>query len=128
MSRHLQDRREVQASRTETSLVIGVKLDDFVLGRSALRSGFAWWTEANPTPLVQGAALALASYANASTFKPGSGEGLPVMGAVLGAAVAGVGARTRGPPSLKSFTFLSLLRDALCMKSREAKSDSIALV
>lgn len=37
--------------------------------------------------------MAISSYANATQFKPGSSEGLPVMGSVLGAAVARVGQR-----------------------------------
>ena len=70
------------------------KLDAFLLG-PAQRAGFVWWTAGNPTPLLPpgAATLAVASYANASTFKPGSSEGLPIMGSVLGAAVARVGER-----------------------------------
>ena len=48
-----------------------------------------------PTGAARGssgaATMAISSYANATQFKPGSSEGLPVMGAVLGAAVARVG-------------------------------------
>ena len=68
-------------------------LDNYLASASALDSGFVWWTAANPTPLLPPGAttMAISSYANATQFKPGSSEGLPVMGAVLGAAVARVG-------------------------------------
>ena len=37
-------------------------LDAFILDGSALRAGFVWWTDGNPTPLVNGSTLAIASY------------------------------------------------------------------
>ena len=90
------------------------QLDDFLMKGSALASGFVWWTEGNPTPLVAGSTLAISSYANASTFKPGSSEGLPVMGAVLGSAVARVGVRnvTRAEAAtLKYISSVGVFRD-----------------
>ena len=39
---------------------------------------------------MNGTAFGLASYANDTRFKPGESEGIPVMGSVLGAAVAGL--------------------------------------
>ena len=90
------------------------QLDEFIVEGSALESGFVWWTEGNPTPLVTGATLAISSYANASAFKPGSSEGLPVMGAVLGAAVARVGERnvTRAEAAtLKYSSSVGIFRD-----------------
>lgn len=68
-------------------------LDNYLASSAAHESGFVWWTAANPTPLLPRGAttMAISSYANSTQFKPGSSEGLPVMGAVLGAAVARVG-------------------------------------
>lgn len=70
------------------------RLDRFLGSAVARECGFVWRTTANPTPLLPSGTttMAISSYANATQFKPGSSEGLPVIGAVLGAAVARVGA------------------------------------
>ena len=92
------------------------QLDAFILGAAARESGFTWWTGANPTPLLPAGSttMAIASYANATSFKPGSSEGLPVMGSVLGAAVARVGVRnvTRAEAAtLKYLSPVGIFRD-----------------
>lgn len=93
-------------------------LDSFLESDAARDSGFVWWTAANPSPLLPRAAttMAISSYANATQFKPGSSEGLPVMGAVLGAAVARVGLQhhnvTRAEAAtLKYFSPAGIFRD-----------------
>jgi hypothetical protein len=52
------------------------QLDTFLLSPAARAAGFVWWTCANPSPMLPpgSSTMGIASYANATTFKPGSSE------------------------------------------------------